>query len=294
MTSSQIYQRSYELTKKYGTSYFYSALLLNKKSRRHIYALYALCRYADDLVDVVDGSPGTSDTAKQDLDRFKIDVYRSIDIGSEDDDLLGAIATTWNQLNLPISYLDRFFNAMEMDLTISTYDTFEELLCYMDGSAAVIGEMVLPVLEDDPSKHEGLLENARSLGNAFQLTNFLRDVGEDWQRGRCYIPQKDLVEYGVDPSNLVFNDQFIELMKFEIERNYELYEKAFPGVIALKGRSGACVRTAYKLYGGILGEIEKNGFDSLNKRARLSTNSKYGTALKELCRLKFFKFEKLP
>ncbi len=293
MSPSKKYQRSYKLTKKYGTSYFYSALLLNQQNRRHIYALYALCRYADDLVDVVDGTPGTSESAQKDLEQFKEDVYEAIDVGNESDNLLGAISTTWNVLELPKSYLDRFFGAMEMDLTVTSYDTFEDLLGYMDGSAAVIGEMVLPVLEPNKNKQNDLIQSARSLGNAFQLTNFLRDVGEDLQRGRCYIPQKDLAEFGVDPTQMIYNKQFVELLKFEIHRNREIYNQAYSGVIALKGRSGACVRSAYRLYGGILGAIESSEHNSLENRARLSSKSKFSTAIRELLRLRPYTLEKL-
>lgn len=286
MSSKEKYQTSYELTKKYGTSYFYSALLLNKENRRDIYALYALCRYADDLVDTIDGSPGMSESAKNDLDNFKQAVYKSIEEGREAEDLLGAISNTWNRLDLPISYLDRFFGAMEMDLTITAYDTFDDLLGYMDGSAAVIGEMVLPILEKDHSKHEGLRPSAQALGNAFQLTNFLRDVGEDKARGRCYIPQKDLHEFGIDPNNMVFNKQFQDLMRFQIDRNEEIYRQAYDGVVMLKGRPGACVRTAYRLYSGILSAIRSNEYNSLDHRARLDTRTKYLTAMRELVRLR--------
>lgn len=279
------YMQSYKLTKKFGTSYFYSALLLSKSERKHIYALYSLCRYADDLVDVVDGTPGTDKNAKRNLSKFRKDVMDSIVEHYEGDDLLGAISKTWNDLQLPIEFLERFFNSMEMDLKIAQYDSFEDLLIYMDGSAAVIGEMVLPVIEPDITNHDAVRDCARALGNAFQLTNFLRDVGEDQLRGRIYIPQKDLAEFGVDAERFELNDSFIDLMKFEISRNRKLYEQAYEGVVSLRGRRGACVRAAFRLYGGILKEIELNGYDVFSKRARMSTTRKIFITVRELFRL---------
>ena len=274
---SRQYSECYQLTKKYGTSYFYSALLLNRSERKHIYALYSLCHYADDLVDVDDGKPGTTLNAKSDLLTFKNDVFSAIENGSDDSNLLGAISKTWNQLSLPIEYLERFFRSMEMDLAVTSYETFDDLLIYMEGSAAVIGEMVLPVIEPDYKKHDEIRESARALGNAFQLTSLLRVVGEDALRGRTYIPLKDFSDFGLDPNNFEIGRAFRDLMKFEIDRNREFYRQAYPGVIALKGRRGACVRTAYRLYGGILDEIESNGFDTLSNRVRLSGRKKLST-----------------
>lgn len=280
------YHDSYKLTKKFGTSYFYATLLLSKENRRHIYALYSLCRFADDLVDISGDQPGMNSSALDDLMQFYDDVCRAIDDGYAENDLLGAIARTWNELHLDREYLERFFRSMRMDCEISTYDTFDDLLVYMDGSAAVIGEMVLPVIERNSSRHSELRETARTLGNAFQLTNFLRDVGEDVCRNRLYIPLKDCSEFGVDPENLVYNESFIEMMKFQDARNRQLYSDAYEGVVALSGRSGACVRTAYRLYGGILDAIEVNKYDVLSQRARLSKGKKIGTCIRELGRVR--------
>lgn len=284
MSTESKYKESYELTKKYGTSYFYSALLLNKKSRQHIYALYSLCRHADDMVDVINGEPGMSETALADLEKFHVDIKTAIENGIDSNNLVGAVSQTWNELELPIEYLERFFQSMEMDCSVSSYDTFDDLLVYMDGSAAVIGEMVLPILQPDKSLHIKYIENARALGNAFQLTNFLRDIGEDLQRGRIYVPLKDFAEFGIDPNNIVYDEAFVRLMKFEENRNRELYSQAYPGVVALNGRNGACARTAYRLYGGILDEIRRNGYNTLAMRARLSGSKKIRTCFREFLR----------
>ncbi|MFN8015042.1 MAG: phytoene/squalene synthase family protein [Acidimicrobiia bacterium] len=279
------YQQNYQLTKKYGTSYFYATLLLPKKSRRYIYSLYSLCRHADDLVDVDDGKPGVSSEAEQALDRFYTDVVNSIKNDVHVNNFIDEITYTWKNLDLPIEYIERFFKSMFMDLKVYKYETFDDLLIYMDGSAAVIGEMVLPILAEGNQHDEQLFNSARALGNAFQLTNFIRDVGEDLLRGRTYIPQRDISNFGLDPENLSYCQEFKELMKYEIERNMELYDQAYPGVMALKGRQGACVRAAFKLYSSILQEVINNDYDTLNLRARVPKTKKIFYTLKELLRI---------
>ena len=131
------YFENYVLTKKYGTSYFYATLLLPKKSRRHIYSLYSLCRYADDLVDVDDDKPGLRKDAKEAINSFYAEVKDSIIKNVKTTEFIDEIAKTWRELDLPIEFLDRFFHSMLMDLEVGKYDTYDDLLVYMDGSAAV-------------------------------------------------------------------------------------------------------------------------------------------------------------
>jgi phytoene/squalene synthetase len=280
------YRESYQLTKKYGTSYFIATLLMDSQSRKHVYALYSMCRFADDLVDVADGKPGTSAQARENLAAFKADVFSAIKQGCRDENLLGAIAKTWNELELDMTLAEKFFASMEMDLDVTRYETHDDLEGYTDGSAAVIGEMVLPILEKDSSRQDHLRTSARNLGFAFQLTNFLRDVGEDLERGRLYIPLKSCADAGVDPDNIVYNQAFIDMMKTEIAYTKGIYHSCREGVLELTGRPGACVRTAYRLYGGILEEIEKANYDVLSQRVRVSKASKYAIASQELLRIR--------
>ena len=146
---------------------------------------------------------------------------------------------------------------MRSDLTRRTYETWGDLLGYMDGSAAVIGEMMLPVLRPGTDA----VAPARALGLAFQLTNFLRDVGEDLDRGRVYIPQEDLRRFGADPHARVVTPEWRALMAFEIERNRRLYREADDGIPALPGASRRCVATARVLYARILERIEAADYD---------------------------------
>jgi len=166
---------------------------------------------------------------------------------------------------------DRFFGAMALDLTTTTYETWEDLCGYMEGSAAVIGEMMLPVLRPTSSAAK---DPARSLGFAFQLTNFLRDVDEDLDRGRTYIPQEDLRRFGVDlhaPGGRTVTPQWRACLAFEIARNRELYAHADTGIALLPPRSARCVGAARVLYARILDRIERAGYDVFTDRVRVPT-----------------------
>jgi phytoene synthase len=160
---------------------------------------------------------------------------------------------------------------MTMDLTVTQYDTWDDLLVYMDGSAAVIGEMMLPILE--PLQPEAL-GHARDLGNAFQLTNFLRDIDEDLDRNRQYVPQEDLRRFGVDLTERRCTPAFVQLMQFEIERCRELYRNADLGVTMLPPDSARCIEAARVLYSRILEKIEAQDYDVFRQRARVSTAEK--------------------
>jgi phytoene synthase len=142
----------------------------------------------------------------------------------------------------------------------------------MDGSAAVIGEMMLPILE--PTDYDVALPHARDLGDAFQLTNFLRDIDEDLDRGRQYVPLEDSRRFGVDLTERRVSPEFVELMRFEIDRCRRLYTSAEVGISMLPERSAKCVGAAHTLYGRILDEIEAREYDVFTSRASVSTASK--------------------
>ena len=147
-------------------------------------------------------------------------------------------------------------------------ETYADLLDYMEGSAAVIGEMMLPVLE--PTSPDAKAP-ARSLGLAFQLTNFLRDVDEDLDRGRIYLPQEDIEHFGVDLNDRRATAEFRALLGYEIERNRALYDFADTGIAMLPPRSARCVGTARVLYAQILDRIERADYDVFLSRARVPT-----------------------
>ncbi|MGI8675602.1 MAG: phytoene/squalene synthase family protein [Nocardioidaceae bacterium] len=259
------YRRCERLTWRYGTTYYWGALLLPTQSRRHVHAVYALCRLADDVVDDMRGDVGQR---RDGLAGFRTRFSADLAAGASDDPVLAAVVHTVRTCGIDPECFDRFFDAMAMDLDVATYDTWDDLLGYMEGSAAVIGEMMLPVLRPlDPAA----FQPARSLGLAFQLTNFLRDVGEDLDRGRVYVPQEDLTRFGADPWQRRADPAWRALMRFEIERCRLLYAHADEGVAMLPPRSARCVSTARALYSRILEQIERADSDVFARRARVPT-----------------------
>ncbi|GAB3913407.1 hypothetical protein GCM10027613_04920 [Microlunatus endophyticus] len=187
------YRECARLTRRHGTTYYWGAAILPRTQRRQVYTVYALCRLADDIIDVADlDAVGRG----RELDRFQ-DRFNAALNGPCDDPVLAAVADTVIRRSIDRECFDRFFGAMRMDLTRSSYRTWDDLCGYMEGSAAVIGEMMLPILEPTSRRAR---EPARALGLAFQLTNFLRDVGEDLDRGRIYLPQEDLERFDADPA----------------------------------------------------------------------------------------------
>jgi 15-cis-phytoene synthase len=268
-TLEESYERCRELNKEYGTTYYAATFLLPRVKRHHVHALYGFCRHADDIVDDLGPVPtAVRAAALADLgERF----FADLDRGDSDDTVLKAVVHTVVAFDINPECFRRFLRSMTMDLTVAEYETFDDLLDYMDGSAAVIGEMMLPILE--PTSGEAIT-HARDLGVAFQLTNFLRDVGEDLDRQRVYIPQEDLRRFGADPWLRRATPEWTELMRFEIARTRDYYASADLGIPMLPPASARCIRAARSLYSEILDRIEEQDGDVFSSRARVSTMRK--------------------
>ena len=266
VTLDESYARCRELNKRYGTTYYWSTKVLPRVKQHHVWALYAFCRYADDIVD--DLGPVSVERRADALADFGNRFFLDLAAGRSDDPVLKAVVHTVKAFDIDPDCFQRFLRSMTMDLTVATYETWDDLLVYMDGSAAVIGEMMLPILE--PLRPEATA-HARDLGNAFQLTNFLRDIAEDLDRNRQYVPQEDLRRFGVDLTARRCSPEFVDLMRFEIARCRELYESADLGLAMLPTESAKCIGAARVLYGGILERIEAQQYDVFAKRARVPT-----------------------
>lgn len=276
VTLEQSYARCKQLNRRHGTTYYWSTMLLPAVKRHHVHALYAFCRYADDIVDGAGTVRERAAMLSEFGERFSIDLER----GRSDDEILVAVIHTVRAFDIDRNTFSRFLRSMEMDFLVERYETYEDLCGYMDGSASVIGEMVLPIL--GPADPAAALGPARALGEAFQLTNFLRDIDEDLDRGRQYVPQEDLRRFGVDLTERRCTPAFVELMQFEIDRCRGLYREAEPGIELLPGRASQCVAAAHDLYGRILERIEAQGYDVFAGRARVSTPAKLAIAGRHL------------
>ncbi|HEX6237472.1 MAG TPA: phytoene/squalene synthase family protein [Acidimicrobiales bacterium] len=289
------YRECRRLTRRHGTTYYWATRVLPADRRPHVYALYGFCRHADEIVDEIpdEWRDDTVERRRARLDELARSLRRSLDAAAAGTPVAGpthpdeaapavaAVAHTAATFDIDQGCLDRFLRSMAMDLTVTGYRTWDDLCDYMDGSAAVIGEMMLPVLEGNDPRAFG---PARDLGLAFQLTNFLRDVGEDLDRGRVYLPADDLERFAVDVRARTVTPAWRDLMRFEFERAERLYASADVGIALLPPWSARAIRTARVLYARILDEIAANDFDVFSVRARVPTARKVAVAAAELLR----------
>jgi 15-cis-phytoene synthase len=265
-TLSAAYERCRQLHARHGRTYYLATLLLPRWKRRHVHALYGFVRYADELVDDLDSTldgPARAAALQAWGERF----FAGLRGAPSQDPVLPAVLHTVRAFDLDVGDFEKFLDSMAMDLTVDGYASYQDLLGYMEGSAAVIGTMMAPILESsDPPAARG---HARELGLAFQLTNFIRDVAEDHRRGRVYLPAEDLERFGVRRTDLAAgtaSSQVAELLAFEIERARAHYAAAAPGIELLAPSSRPCIRVAVALYSGILEEVERVGYQVLDRR----------------------------
>ena len=241
-------------------------------------ALYGFARYADEFVDSFTASdPG-------ELLRWGSSFLLDLERGFSSDPIARALIHTARTWDIPSAHFRDFLASMRMDITVTGYATYADLERYMYGSAAVIGLEMVPILE--PLTDQAY-PRARALGEAFQLSNFIRDVGEDLRRGRVYLPQEDLDGFGVTREDLargVVTPAIRELLRFEVSRARALYAAAQPGVAMLDPTSRDCVQTAITLYGGILAEVERADYQVLTGRVRVPTTERARVALPALVR----------
>ena len=247
----------------HGRTFHLATLLLPAWKRPYVNALYGFARWADEVVDDL----ASTLTDQQKSDQLET-LAAEISSGRGGNPIAPAFADTLRRWDIPLHLVEDFLSSMRADLTESSYKTFGDLSDYMHGSAAVIGLQMLPVLETVVPQHVAA-PYAVDLGLAFQLTNFLRDVGEDLQRGRLYLPLEDLDSFGVTREQLeagLVDGRVRRLLAFEIARTRELYRSAAQGVRLLHPTSRPCIDTALRLYGGILDEIEQQDYPVLRRR----------------------------
>ena len=261
------------LNSLHGKTYYLATLLLPPEKRPFVHALYGFARYADEIVDDL-ASTLTDDEKARSLNQWGEGVISDIKSGNSDDVIGKALVDTVKRFDIPIQYFQAFLHSMAMDLTITEYQEYEDLQEYVYGSAAVIGLQMVSVLgiEKGFSINE-VNAAAEKLGIAFQLANFIRDVGEDLDRGRVYLPIAELQAHGVTREMLerkVLTPQIKGALKEQIERVRKLQRESMVGINMLAKQSRACIQAASELYCGIVNEVEKIDYQIFNKRAKTS------------------------
>ncbi len=243
------------------------------EKRRAVWAVYAFCRSADDVAD-------SSEPAAQRLQ--SIDDWRDRLVaaygGRPDHAVMVAFADAAASFHIPIEPALQLLAGSRQDVIVRRYETYEELRRYCYLVASTVGLLVCPLL----GYEQGALKYGIALGRAMQMTNILRDVGEDSRLGRIYLPAEDLRRFNYSESRLLagtIDDDFIALMRFQIARVRALYEEAAPGIELLAPSSRYTVRLALSLYRSILTEIERNGYDVFTRRAYVPIRAKLVTAM---------------
>lgn len=262
------YKKSAEITRRHSKSFYAASGLLPEEKRAAVRALYAFCRTVDDIVDEVE--------LQKDRD-FELDYWRGIvehASPSADDLVAAAWADTLTRYHIPRHYALQLIDGVARDLYQSRYQTFEDLATYCYGVASTVGLMSMYIVG---FKTNEAIPYAIKLGVALQMTNILRDVGEDYRNGRLYLPREELIFYGIreeDIANGAVTDNWRQFMKFQIERTRHLYAEAWQGVKMLEREGQLAIGAASVFYQGILDDIEKHDYDVFTRRASLSAFGK--------------------
>ncbi len=274
----QAYRHCRQITREYAKTFYMATRLLPNKKQRSIFAIYAMCRHIDDLVDEAEDLVLQKKLDSRQipvmLDQWKSHLIRTYNGEQIDHPVLTALSDVLKEYNLPIELPFQLMDGVCMDLTKKRYETFEELYEYSYKVASVVGLMVSEVFGYDDEK---ALDHAVQLGIAMQLTNILRDVGEDLKRGRIYLPQDELRKFGISEQDLFdhkIDDKFRDFMEFQIQRAEQYYSDADPGIPMLSSDSHYPVAMARLNYSKILQRIRDNDYQVFTHRAFLSTTEK--------------------
>jgi phytoene synthase len=263
------YELCRQLNAEHGKTYYLATLLLPPAKRPYVHALYGFARYADEIVDDLESTLTETEKAHQ-LNVWGDEFLAKFDSGQTDDPVCLAVLDTVRRWRIPREHFEAFLHSMTMDLTVTEYQTYEDLYEYVYGSAAVIGLQMVPILE--PTNQEAY-KFATDLGVAFQLANFIRDVGEDLERGRVYLPLKELAQFGVSRADLearIATPEIKSALKFQIARVRQLEESSRAGIAMLGAPAQPCIETARILYCGIVNAVEDIDYEVFDKRAAVS------------------------
>jgi phytoene synthase len=268
----QAYQYCTTMTRQHSRTFYLASALLPAAVRPAIRALYAFCRVSDDIVD---HNQGNREQILADWQRQCSSPITS----SNHNDISDLVALAWNDAkathHIPSQYATQLLDGISQDLTISRYQTFADLAHYCYGVASTVGLMVMHMIG---YKNKSAIPFAIKLGVALQLTNILRDIGEDWAIGRLYLPQDELAAFNLTEADIErgqVTDNWRAFMRFQIDRARRLYNEALPGVALLDPAGRFAIAAAAELYQGILNDIEAHDFDVFNRRAHLNSRQKW-------------------
>jgi 15-cis-phytoene synthase len=263
------YRQSEQITARHSKSFYLASGLLPEEKRSAVRALYAFCRTVDDIVDEVE--------LKKDRD-FELDYWREVvqtASASQGDLVALAWADALARYHIPRHYAMQLIDGVARDLSQSRYQTFDDLATYCYGVASTVGLMSMYIVGFNSSD---AIPYAIKLGVALQMTNILRDVGEDYRNGRLYLPREELITYGIREEDIAagrVTDNWRQFMKFQIERTRQLYAESWAGVEMLKREGQLAIGAASVFYQGILEDIEKHDYDVFTRRASLSAWGKF-------------------
>jgi len=271
-----LYQQAAAATATGSKSFYFATRFFPPDLARAAHAVYWFCRYTDDLVDECQ----TLDRGRRDLQAWT-EALRDASRpgGHSDHPVLRTFLHTAAQYEIPLEYAFELIEGMRMDLNGTRYRTFEELRLFCYRVASVVGLMMCCVIGfEEADYHARALPHAIDLGIAMQLTNILRDVGEDLERGRIYLPSDEMAQFGYSESELrshTRNESFRRLMQFQVERARDYYARGNAGIRMLNRRGRFAVKVASDVYREILVRIEKSEFDVFNRRAVVPPAQKY-------------------
>ena len=268
------YAHCEHVAKTQARNFYYSFLTLSPERKASMCAIYAFMRYSDDVSD----EAAADRTKAREMVQWRAALDRAFDGDYGDSLILPAFHDTVRKYDIPARYFHELINGTEMDLTKKRYETFAELHQYCYRVASVVGFVCIHVWGFDEGGGRAL-EYSEDCGLAFQLTNILRDVKEDAERDRIYLPGEDLRRFGVTEQDLKsgsLNNNFRELMRFEVERAKSYYQRAGQLMPLVHSAGRPTLTIMMKIYRGILDSIERNNYDVHSRRARISTPRKLG------------------
>ena len=256
-----------------GSSFYYSFMFLPAKQRQAITALYAFCREVDDVVDEC----SDIDIARRKLDWWREEIETCFS-GQPRHPVAQALQQPVQEYNLPLEYFQEVIDGMEMDLDQNRYESFKELALYCHRVAGVVGLLSAEIFG---YRHRDTLKYAETLGIAFQLTNILRDVREDAERGRIYLPLDEMLEHQINPHDLLkgaATDTLGDLLDYQAQRARQYYQRAMsclPAEDRYSQRSGVIMAAIYQT---LLDEIEADGYRVMRQRVSLTPLRKFWIA----------------